>query len=62
MEFGQGHTETNPGSFLLEQGAQKLLQLTGDRGAMRIMKQEPWNIYRYQIAPEWAEDIDTKTP
>ena len=38
----------------------KLLHLTGDRGAMRIMKQEPWNIYSYQIAPEWARDIDTK--
>ncbi len=60
MEFGEEHTATNPGAFRLDKAAEKLLQLTGDRGAMRIMKQEPWNIYSYQIAPEWARDIDTK--
>lgn len=58
MEFGKEHICTNPGAFRLDCGAKKLLQLTGDRGAMRIMKQEPWNIYYYQIAPEWARDID----
>ena len=61
MEFGKEHVCTNPGAFRLEAGAEKLLQLTGDRGAMRIMKQEPWNIYYYQIAPEWAADVDVKT-
>ena len=60
MEFGKEHTCTNPGVFRLETGAEKLLQLCGDRGAMRIMKQEPWNIYYYQIAPEYAADIDQK--
>ena len=60
MEFGKAHTCTNPGAFRLETGADKLLQLSGDRGAMRIMKQEPWNIYYYQIAPECAVDIDQR--
>ena len=58
MVFGREHTLTNPGAFRLKQGAEKLLQLKGDRGAMRIMKQEPWNIYYYQIAPEYAKDVD----
>ena len=61
MEFGPKHICTNPGAFRLPQGERKLLQLTGDRGAMRIMKQEPWNIYYYQIAPEWAEDVDVRS-
>ena len=60
MEFGKEHICTNPGAFRLETGAGKLLQLSGDRGAMRIMKQEPWNIYYYQTAPEYAADIDEK--
>ena len=60
MEFGKEHICTNPGAFRLETGAGKLLQLSGDRGAMRIMKQEPWNIYYYQIAPECAVDIDQR--
>ena len=60
MEFGKEHICTNPGAFRLETGAGKLLQLSGDRGAMRIMKQEPWNIYYYQTAPEYAADIDQK--
>ena len=60
MEFGKEHTPTNPGAFLLDTGAEKLLQLTGDRGAMRIMKQEPWSIYYYQIPPEYVADIDVK--
>lgn len=61
MEFGKEHICTNPGAFRLENAAEKLLQLTGDRGAMRIMKQEPWNVYYYQIAPEWAADVDLRS-
>ena len=60
MEFGKEHTCTNPGAFRLKTGAGKLLQLSGDRGAMRIMKQEPWNIYYYQVAPECVVDIDQR--
>ncbi len=60
MVFGPDHICTNPGAFRLENGASRLLGLTGDRGAMRIMKKEPWNIYYYQIAPECCEDIDVK--
>ena len=60
MEFGKEHTCTNPGSFRLKESAEKLLQLDGDRGAMRIMKQEPWNTYYYQIPAEYAEDIDVR--
>ncbi len=56
--FGPEHICSNPGVFRLDTGAEKLLSLTGDRGAMRIMKQEPWNIYYYQIAPECAADVD----
>lgn len=60
MVFGPEHICTNPGAFRLKTGASRLLDLTGDRGAMRIMKMEPWNIYYYQIAPECCEDIDLK--
>lgn len=60
MEFGKEHISTNPGAFRLETGAEMLLNLTGDLGAMRIMKKEPWNIYYYQIAPEYVEDIDIR--
>ncbi len=60
MVFGKDYTCTNPGAFRLETGAEQLLALKGDRGAMRIMKQEPWNIYYYQIPPEYAQDIDIK--
>ena len=58
MEYGSEHISTNPGAFRLKESAEKLLHLSGDRGAMRIMKQEPWNIYYYQIAPQYAMDID----
>ncbi len=58
MVFGPEHICSNPGAFRLDTGAQKLMSLTGDKGAMRIMKQEPWNIYYYQIAPECCEDVD----
>lgn len=60
MVFGPEHTCSNPGAFRLDYGAQQLMNLTGDRGAMRIMKKEPWNIYYYQIAPECCVDIDRK--
>ena len=60
MVHGREHICTNPGAFRLDTGAEKLLQLKGDRGAMRIMKQEPWNIYYYQTAPEYVQDIDLK--
>ncbi len=60
MVFGPEHTCTNPGAFRLDTGAKKLLELTGDRGAMRIMKKEPWNIYYYQIARKCCEDIDIR--
>ena len=58
MVYGREHTLTNPGAFRLKKGAEKLLRLKGDRGAMRIMRQEPWNIYYYQTAPEYVKDID----
>ena len=60
MEFGKEHICTNPGAFRLKTGAGRLLQLRGDSGAMKIMKREPWNIYYYQIAPEYTVDIDRK--
>ncbi len=62
MVFGPEHICSNPGAFRLDTGAEKLMRLTGDKGAMRIMKQEPWNIYYYQIAPECCEDIDRPDP
>ena len=61
MEFGKEHITTNPGAFLLKAEAEKLLQLRGDRGAMRLMKQEPWKVYYYQIAPEYVVDVDVRT-
>lgn len=40
--------------------AQMLLSLHGDRGAMRIMKQYPHEIYRYQVPEKAVTDIDVK--
>ncbi len=60
MVFGPEHINTNPGAFRLDVCAKKLLSLSGDKGAMRIMKKEPRNIYYYQIAPEFVKDVDTK--
>ncbi len=75
MESGPEHTMTNPGAFRLydapggkEDGApgrvrshaaDSLLSLAGDAGAMRIMKQHPQEIYHYQTAPQYVQDIDT---
>ena len=58
MESGKEHICSNPGAFRLKTGAERLLQLRGDSGAMKIMKREPWNIYYYQTAPEYLIDID----
>ena len=62
MESGPDHIMTNPGAFRLDRAdiPGQLLALTGDRGAMRIMKQHPQDIYRYQIAEEAVRDIDEK--
>ena len=40
--------------------ARQLLSLHGDRGAMRIMKQFPHEIYRYQVPEDAVTDIDVK--
>ena len=62
MESGPDHIMTNPGAFRLDRQEVpgQLLALTGDRGAMRIMKQHPQDIYRYQIAEEAVRDIDER--
>ena len=60
MESGPDHIMTNPGAFRLKDASQQLLALAGDRGAMRIMKQHPQDIYRYQIAQEAVRDIDVR--
>jgi len=62
MESGQDHTMTNPGAFRLNRKgtAEALGGLTGDRGAMKIMKQRPWDIYRYQVPEEYVRDIDER--
>lgn len=42
----------------ITEGAGQLLALTGDLGAMRIMKQHPQDIYRYQVSEDAVTDID----
>ena len=60
MESGPEHIMTNPGAFRLKETSGQLLGLSGDRGAMRIMKQYPHDIYRYQIAETAVLDIDVR--
>ena len=60
MESGPEHVMTNPGAFRLKEAAGSLLRLSGDRGAMRIMKPHPHEIYRYQTAEEEVRDIDVR--
>ena len=68
MESGPVHTMTNPGAFRLYDAkkartpaAGQLLSLHGDRGAMRIMKEHPQDVFRYQVAEEAVRDIDVRT-
>ena len=60
MESMPEHIMTNPGAFRLKETSGQLLGLSGDRGAMRIMKQYPHDIYRYQIAETAVLDIDVR--
>lgn len=51
-------TRRPDGGIRSEGAASALLNLHGDRGAMRIIRQYPWDTYRYQISEREAEDID----
>lgn len=75
MEYGSGHILTNPGAFRMLRVpsplagerpetmtvSDMLLGLTGDSGAMRIMKRFPHEIYRYQVPHEAVADIDVRS-
>lgn len=65
MVSGPEHVMTNPGAFLLygadgrqTAAAAQLSSLHGDRGAMRIIRQNPQDIYFYQIGADEVRDID----
>ena len=58
-QHGSGQHE--PGHGKINAAAGQLLALSGDHGAMRIMKQFPQEIYRYQVAEESVRDIDVRT-
>jgi probable selenium-dependent hydroxylase accessory protein YqeC len=55
-------TPTVPGAFRLdkEQVADRLLALHGDRGAMRLIRQRPWDTYYFYTEPSSIRDIDQK--
>ena len=61
MESMPGHIPTNPGAFrLTEDNCGKLMKLTGDHGAMKIIKAAPWDAYYYQIGEADVRDIDER--
>ena len=55
-------TTTVPGAFRLDKGqaADRLLALHGDRGAMRLIRQRPWDTYYFYTEPSSIRDIDQK--
>lgn len=51
----------NPGAFRFRPGIrEKLLSLSGDRGAMKVIRRHPADCYVYQTEPENVRDIDTR--
>lgn len=59
METVPGGIFTNPGVFRLkEEIPGELLSLSGDQGAMGIIRRRLWDTYRYQISQEEVRDID----
>ena len=62
-EYGDGEDRSRKcGRFMEPCVARQLLELHGDRGARRIMKRYPHDIYRYQVSEEAVTDIDVKNP
>lgn len=55
-------TTTVPGAFRLDKGqaADRLLALHGDRGAMQLIRQRPWDTYYFYTEPSSIRDIDQK--
>lgn len=55
-------TTTVPGAFRLDRGrvADDLLALHGDRGAMRLIRQRPWDAYYFYTEESVLRDIDQK--
>ena len=55
-------TTTVPGAFRLDKGhaADRLLALHGDRGAMRLIRQRPWDTYYFYTESSSIRDIDRK--
>ena len=55
-------TTTVPGAFRLDKGqaADRLLALHGDRGAMRLIRQRPWDTYYFYTELSSIRDIDQK--